>query len=156
MTNWKRLLTAGSLFALAACVATPLPQPPSFELDTGAVDVELSDAAVTFIGSSGALTPGSVDLRVSPGPTDSDPPLELGTATVAEDGSFTVFVVSPDDNIFFFEALTDDEDIFVIAVTIDGDAIVEADPGPDTDQDGSPDEIDCAPEDADLSGQRCD
>lgn len=154
--NTRKRLLALCLLALAACVATPLPQPPTFELDVDAIDAESADAGVTFTGSEGALRPGSVDLRITPGPTDSDPVLELGTGPVDADGSFTVFVVSPLENTFFVEALTDDEDIFVGAITVDatGD-VVEADPGPDTDGDGSPDEIDCAPDDPDVRGQRC-
>lgn len=154
--NWKRLFSACSLFALAACVATPLPQPPSFELDVDLVEAEYEGAAVTFTGSAGALTPGGVGLRVSPGATDSDPPLELGSAEVEADGSFVVFVVSPEDNVFFFEVITDDADIFVGAVSIDAEGnVIETDAGPDSDDDGSPDEIDCAPDDATVSGQRC-
>jgi hypothetical protein len=147
-----------TLFAVgfAACVATPLPQPPGFQLDVELVDAEPSDLTVVFDGAPGALTPGSVDLRITPGPTDSDPILEIGTGPVAADGSFSIVVVSPLENTFFVEALTAQEDVFVAAVAIDaGGTVTEVDPGPDTDEDGSPDAVDCAPDDPNLSGQRC-
>jgi hypothetical protein len=155
MKPWKRLLPSLWLIALAACVATPLPQPPEFELDADLVEADPLDAGVTFQGAPGALTPGPVELRVTPAPTDTDPPLSQGSAQVAADGSFTVFVLSPLVNTFYFEAISADADVFVGALTIDAGIVIEADPGPDTDGDGSPDEIDCAPQDPARSGQRC-
>lgn len=149
-------LALGLWFA-GSCVATPLPQPPEVELDIEKLTVEGGDGSpVVFVGAPGALSVGDIEVRVTPGPTDSDPVLEIGTAPVAADGSFEVVTISPLDNTYFFEAILADEDVFVAAVTVDvfgtptlGDA------GPDTDEDGSPDAVDCAPEDPDLSGQRC-
>ena len=58
--------------------------------------------------------------------------------------------------LFYFELITPDEDLFLIALQggFDGPT-QEADPGPDRDHDGSPDAIDCAPDDDSYRGQRC-
>jgi len=54
------------------------------------------------------------------------------------------------------DQISADEDVFFAAIVIDeAGNISEGDPGPDSDDDGSPDEIDCAPDDATLGGQRC-
>jgi hypothetical protein len=151
----KRLLPVLWLHVLAACVATPLPQPPSYELDVDAIDVSES-GAVTFDGGPGALTPGSVELRITPGPLDSDPVLELGSGLVDADGSFTISVISPLENVYYFEVITANDDIFVGAVGVDASGNAsEVDSGGDIDGDGSPDVIDCAPNDPELRGQRC-
>ena len=59
---------------------------------------------------------------------------------------------------FYIEHLQDDVDVFVIAISggsDSGSGTYEADPGRDTDGDGSPDRIDCDPDDDRYSGQRC-
>ena len=159
----QRRSIIGLAFALIAgagsCVATPLPQPPSIELelDVEKVTVESTDGEpVVIVGQQNALSIGGIGLRVTPGPTDSDPILEIGNATAADDGSFTVIVISPLENTYFFERIDGDTDEFFAAITVDAAGNVsETDPGPDGDGDGSPDEIDCAPTDPDLVGQRC-
>jgi hypothetical protein len=145
------------LWCAESCVATPLPQPPSIELDIDKLTVEGTDGApVVFVGSPGALSVGGIEVRVTPGPTDTDPILEVGTAPVDADGSFDVVVISPLENTYFFEAVLDDEDVFVAAVRVDATGNPSlGDAGPDSDEDGSPDVVDCAPDDPDVSGQRC-
>lgn len=153
----KRFVLVAFALAAGSCVATPLPQPPTdYELDIGELSVDTSGQAFGIVGTEGAVKPGSIEIRVTPGPTDSDPVLEAGNAQVASDGSFSVIVVSPLPNIFFFEAIEQNDDVFFGAVTIDAAGVIsEADPGPDADDDGSPDAIDCAPDDPQKRGQRC-
>ncbi len=140
-----------------SCVATPLPQPPSLELDIEKLSIDSGPGEpVVIVGEPDAVSIGGIDIRVTPGPTDTDPVLEIGDASVAADGSFTVIVVSPLENTYFFERIDGATDEFFAAITIDSSGnISEGDPGPDADGDGSPDEIDCAPDDETLVGQRC-
>ncbi|NUP11421.1 MAG: hypothetical protein HOW73_35700 [Polyangiaceae bacterium] len=150
-----RLVLIGIVGAAWSCTATPLPVPPvEYELDVE--KLEVTDQPLVFEGNPGAVTPGDVEIRITPGPPDGDPVVEDGTGTVAADGSFTILVESPLPNIFFFEAIEEDEDVFFGAVRVDAAGNVEeADPGPDGDDDGSPDAIDCAPTDPERGGRRC-
>jgi hypothetical protein len=156
----KRHLLLGWALGLCfagSCVATPLPQPPDVELDIEKLTVEGTEGSpVVFVGAPGALSLGDIEIRVTPGPTDSDPILEVGTAPVAADGSFEVVTISPLENTYFFEAVLAEEDVFVAAVRVDASGNPSlGDAGPDSDEDGSPDVVDCAPDDPELSGQRC-
>jgi hypothetical protein len=144
--------------AVWACSATPVPQPPSYELDVDKSELQTTDGStVRIVGGPGAISPAGIRIRVTPKrDPDIDPILEPGSATVAADGSFIVVVSSPPANTFYFEVLEEEEDVYFAAVLFDADGNTsEGEPGPDTDADGSPDEIDCAPEDPALSGQRC-
>jgi len=154
----KRLLLTILAAGACSCSATPLPQPPvEYELDASKVEQSTDGGeAIVISGTAGAVSPGSVRIRITPGETDSDPVLEPGNADVSADGSFTTFVISPAANTFFFEALEADADVFFAAIRVDDAGNIEdADPGPDSDEDGSPDAIDCAPEDGTQHGQRC-
>ncbi len=158
MNVWKRLrsLMVVCTWTVSACVSTPLPQPPSYELDISKVSIAGTGEGLTISGAPGAVSPTGVELRITPGVPNTDPVLELGSGQVGPDGSFDILVVSPIENQFFFEVIEADEDIFigVIRGAADG-TVTEGDPGPDSDGDGSPDEIDCAPDDDTLGGQRC-
>ncbi|MGE0787300.1 MAG: putative metal-binding motif-containing protein [Sandaracinaceae bacterium] len=146
-TGAWRIALAFALFA-AGCIATPVPVPPSVDPDR--VDV--------FEGS-----PGSTVVRGDPGAVEGEPiALRVRSADgsaegdVEDDGSFSMLVPGLPSDVFFIEGLLPTEDRFLLAVTggIGGSASV-ADPGVDSDGDGSPDAIDCAPMDPMVSGSRC-
>jgi hypothetical protein len=134
----------------AGCLATPLPTPPSIDTQR----MSLTDSAGV---------PGAIDLRGGPGAVRGDADLLRVTSAfvwvetvVAEDGSFEVreLRARPFDALYI-EAIGAD-DVFLIAVRRDsGDAVTEADAGADTDGDGSPDRIDCAPDDDTFEGRTC-
>jgi hypothetical protein len=142
-----------------SCVTSPLPVPPTVDPER----ISLSDTngpAVEVEGGPGAVDPGDEDsnrIRVTRigEPIDGELP-QFDEVDVAEDGSFSALVGGLSTDRFFIELITSDEDIFLVAVTggFDG-PVVPADPGPDRDDDGSPDAIDCAPDDPGLSGRRC-
>jgi len=140
---------------VAACVTTPLPLPPT--MDPERISLEQGDEQTVIVrGAAGAASPGGIELRVTPveSPPLSAPP-EFGEVRVEEDGSFEVVVFGEIVDTFYFEALEEDEDIFLIAVTGAYGGVAEVDAGPDRDGDGSPDPIDCAPDDDRFSGHRC-
>jgi hypothetical protein len=149
-----------TLTSLASCESTPLPQPPTdYHLDPQKIGFETSGPrVVAVIGQPGAVSVGGITLRISPiedPPTPS--PVAAGTATIAGDGSFTIEVDGRLENLFYFEAIELQRDVYfgVVRGIEPGGPGGGADPGPDTDEDGSPDAIDCAPDDPDVGGQRC-
>lgn len=155
------------VLALAAvafgCVATPLPQPPiEYALDITRVQLAPQTSVLTLRGSPGAFTPGGVDIRVTPLPDPNQAFLPTPSiVTVAADGSFSVTLAGDPEGTFTFEAIETDRDVFVDAVSGessplgDGFVVTQGDAGPDRDEDGSPDVIDCAPDDPELGGSRC-
>lgn len=147
---------AALALALSACVTTPLPLPPS--MDPNQVKAEASDGGepVLVWGGPGAFDQGGFGLRVTAveEPTWGSPP-EHGETAVGEDGSFAVTLLGSDTATYYFEALLEDEDLFLLAADLDGRDLVVVDPGPDRDGDGSPDAIDCAPDDETVGGRRC-
>ena len=160
----RALLLVSALAAVAfGCVATPLPQPPiEYALDITRMGISPSTSVITLRGDAGAFTPGGVDIRVTPLPDPNQAFLPSpGIVTVAADGSFSVTVAGSPSGTFTFEALEADRDVFVDAVKGessplgDGFTPTQGDAGPDRDDDGSPDVIDCAPDDPDLGGSRC-
>ncbi len=145
-----------------SCMTTPLPIPPTLTVEVNAISIE-TDArgGVTITGFEGAIMPGGEDVRMTYGgmPSDSAPP-DLDEFTIAHDGSFQTWLQGSDFETYFIEHLWTTEDIFLLAITgnreIDSPgATIVADPGGDSDGDGSPDQIDCAPLDETYGGQRC-
>jgi hypothetical protein len=161
MRRLRNLLASAALGVAAAlapaCVTTPLPIPPTVDPDL--ITITPDAAGVIITGSEGAVDPGGVDVRVSYRDPDIDSvPILTATAATGDDGSFEVAIGGAPTDLYYIEILLADEDLFAVAITAGDDAggaAVEADPGPDADSDGSPDEIDCAPLDETLGGQRC-
>lgn len=149
---------------LAGCVTTPLPMPPTLTVDINQIEIGSDErGGVSIIGNPGAVDPGGENVRMtSTIEIDSAEP-EFDEFTIGTDGSFRTWLRGYPTNIFFMEHLWTNEDIFVISIAgfIETDGpdgpyeTVVADPGVDSDNDGSPDAIDCAPLDETLSGRRC-
>ncbi len=151
----KALLLLSALLGPAGCGATPVPQPPGtdYALDVTKVTVEIGGSFVTaVVGAPGAVQPGSFELRITPVST-GDPPLVIGSNQVAADGSFDIAVQGTLVDLYYFEAVEPTGDVYF--GVIQGDPPELADPGPDTDGDGSPDAIDCAPQDPNIQGTGC-
>jgi hypothetical protein len=149
---------------VAGCVTTPLPIPPTLTVDVNQIDLGRDDrGGVEIIGRPGAIDPGGEDVRMTSGSDIDSAEPEFDEFTVNDDGSFQTWLRGDPSNIFFIEHIWTSEDIFVTAIfgfsEVDGpdvpyEALI-ADPGADSDGDGSPDAIDCAPLDETLSGRRC-
>lgn len=152
-STFHSLLRAAVLVAsLSACLATPIPDPPSLD----AARMSLTQASATEVrltGSAGAVRPGGRALRIS------NPSAAMGAASVAvytaSDGSFGATLAGATTDTLYLEGVTDMADTFELAVRLEGGAVVSTSAGPDRDGDGSPDDIDCAPDDRAQSGQRC-
>jgi len=143
-------LLGGLALLLGGCIATPLPTPPTAE-----------PALITIVE---AAQPGAVDVHGEPGAIGGQPlslrvtsESESREVPVAIDGSFDLTdLASASPPTLYLEGITDTEDIFLVAITRAATpAAVVTDPGPDRDMDGSPDAIDCAPDDPMGVGQRC-
>ena len=140
----------------SACIATPLPHPPTLDPELVTLADE-GDSRVRLEGASAAAAPAGLELRVTwtPGPSSVGLP-ERYTTAVGDDGSFGVAMVGSRSDHYFIEAITDDEDLFLAAVTGGpGRSVEVVDDVSDSDDDGSPDEIDCAPDDPTVGGRRC-
>jgi hypothetical protein len=144
------LLTGFLLVILEGCTATPLPTPPSAAPERMHL-FTFRDAHVVLTGTPASLERfDGISLRVT-GPAGH------AEARPLPDGSFFVVVGGTRADRYFLEALLPQEDRFLVAITggaSDGDAL-SIDSGPDSDRDGSPDAIDCAPLDASVGGRRC-
>ena len=147
-----RWLVAATAAAVAACIATPLPTPPS--VDTERLSLTQADAErVTLVGEERAVqVDGIARLRVSGARAWTEVP-------VSEFGAFTATLPGQLADIYYLEAIIEDEDLFLIALSTPsgggGGPVEERDSGTDRDGDGSPDAVDCAPDDASRSGRRC-
>ncbi len=139
-------------WGLAACLATPIPDPPSLEVSRMML-VQASASEVRITGSMGAVRPGGRALRVT------NPAAPAMTASVAiytaADGSFGATLAGTTADTLFLEGLSDTADTFEVAVRLESGSVVSTSAGGDRDLDGSPDMIDCAPDDRMQSGQRC-
>lgn len=160
MSRFHRHLSGLALAAcgLAGCVTTPVPVPPTVvEVDLGKIDIqdEIDAPYVPISGGPGSIDPPDTRIRITNAEAEPPPPsfVEL---VPNEDGSFSVSAPGPAASRYFIEALTDDDDIFLVAIASSPEGgVVAVDPGGDADDDGSPDAIDCAPEDEAYRGQRC-
>ncbi len=161
LTRQLLLLLVTIAWLQAGCLTTPLPVPPTIEPEAHPehITIEDHDGGVLITGEAGAFEPPDSTIRVSYGdePIDSLPP-QRAEVVVGDDGSFQGWVMGGFRNRYFIEILLEDEDLFVMAITGDIDdspRAIETEAGPDRDGDGSPDEIDCAPDDETLGGRRC-
>ncbi|MBX3276338.1 MAG: hypothetical protein KF729_39155 [Sandaracinaceae bacterium] len=154
--GWIAGLGLAALLSSYGCVATPLPTPPNAHPDrfeTG----EVGDGTLTVRGEPGAIEPPGANVRVT---MERDPaavglPTRL-EATSGADGAFGPLALAHfPARTYYVEVVLEDEDVFVFAFRAAGGAFEVVDPGPDRDDDGSPDEIDCAPDDPTRAGSRC-
>ncbi len=149
----RRSLTALVVsWGLSACLATPIPDPPSLDVARMSL-VQASASEVRLSGRAGAVRPGGRALRV----TNPSAPMSSASVAIytAADGSFGATLPGATIDTLFLEGLSDTADTFEIAVRLEGGTVVGAPGGSDRDVDGSPDVIDCAPDDRTQSGQRC-
>jgi hypothetical protein len=145
------LVACLALGSLSSCIATPIPDPPS--LDVSRMSLQASrDGSVRLSGEAGAARVGGRALRVSNVREPAIP--SRATVLVAEDGSFVARLLGGPADVLYLETIGP-RDVYELAVRREGSRVVTADPGGDQDRDGSPDAIDCAPDDATLSGNRC-
>lgn len=139
-------------WGLSACLATPIPDPPSLDVTRMSL-VQASATEVRISGGAGAVRPGGRALRVT------NPAAAMGTSSVAiytaADGSFGATLAGATADTLYLEGLSDTADTFELAVRLEGGSVVSTGSGGDRDVDGSPDAIDCAPDDRMQSGQRC-
>jgi hypothetical protein len=141
---------------LWACVATPLPFPPTLDADLVTLTAD-GESAVVLEGSAGAIAPDDADLRVTwvPGPSSAGTP-SRSTTTADGAGAFSVRMAGQRSDYYYIEVITPDDDVFVGAVTGGpGVSVAELEGVADGDDDGSPDDIDCAPADPTVGGRRC-
>ncbi len=164
MTLPRHILATATLWllglGLTACVTTPLPIPPTADPERiGISDSMNGPPEVSVTGGPGAVDPGSEDsnrLRITRvgEPIDGAPPFT--EIEIAPDGSFEAVLTGYSSDLFYIELVTDDDDLYLITLQGGMDGPVQSvDPGPDRDGDGSPDAIDCAPDDDSVGGRRC-
>ena len=142
----------GMLLALASCVATPLPDPPSVR--PGAMSLTSTQPdLLQLAGTDGAIGDGVTRLRV----TDSRTAEAGGRVetTVSAAGAFSAMLAGTLADTLYLEAVAPTGDTFVAAVALSGGVVVEVSAGADTDSDGSPDAVDCAPLDGSQMARDC-
>ncbi len=151
-SSWLSLV-----IVVSGCLSstTPLPVPPTMDPEQVFSEAQ-NGVSVVIDGAVGAIDPSTTEMRVTNAGEAISVPPPVVTFSAEADGSFQVEVAGFASDRYFFEALTDEEDLFLVALTfsVDGAAVV-VDPGPDSDDDGSPDAIDCAPLDDTIGGSRC-
>lgn len=165
MTRFIHILALTLLsLTVAGCVADPLPMPPTVTptMNVEAITMFDDGDTIRFEGSADAISEGNVALRFSAVAPPFDGVAEdvVGTSS-NDDGSFVVTLSGELTYRFFVEALIPDTEAFLgalapVCLMCTGPLEVGmADSGTDRDGDGSPDVIDCAPDDEDLLGQQC-
>jgi hypothetical protein len=135
------------------CVATPLPDPPSADARAMSL-VSSTPTTVTLLGRDGAIQPGGTRIRVTDPVTGNAGGRREVHVTAS--GAFQSEIAGSTADTIYVELLEASGVRFLAAVRDGGGgAAVSADPGPDRDGDGSPDAIDCAPDDPSLRGREC-
>jgi hypothetical protein len=155
MSRWPAALGLVVAWWCLACIATPLPTPPTADPDR--ITIVDAEGGVRIQGEPGAIGPSPADVRITwePPPTASARPERVETTTTRE-GAFTAHLSGDRTSRYYLELLTADDDLFLVTITGGpGDSAVMVDSGSDRDGDGSPDFVDCAPDDPSLRGQRC-
>ncbi len=149
-TSLLALPPACLLVWLASCVATPLPDPPS--VDSAQMTLVAQDPmTVTLAGQAGAIDPGGITLRVS---NPAAPPFAGVEVAVDAQGAFSASLPGVVSDPIFLEDATTEQ--LLAAVGTDGaGGVIEVDPGPDSDNDGSPDIVDCDDADDTTLGSAC-
>jgi hypothetical protein len=138
-------------------VTTPVPVPPTVDIDLSKVDVEdeIDSQFVQISGGPGSIDPPDALLRITNAEADA-PPDAFVEFVPSADGSFSVVVPGLPAPRYYIEMIVEDDDLFLMAIASGPTGgVVVVDPGPDADRDGSPDAIDCAPEDDRYRGRRC-
>ncbi len=149
--GWRRI-AAAALTVTAACVATPLPTPPS--VDTERMSLTQADPErVTLTGEERSIqVEGITRLRVTGARAWAE-------VDLSEFGAFQATIPGALSDTYYLEAILADEDRFLVAISTlagGGDSRVEErDAGSDRDGDGSPDAVDCDPDDPSSAGRRC-
>ena len=144
------------LFALliaTACSADPLPQPPLVETERLRV-LEIEGGARIQGGPMALRDPDGADLF---GDARVRSMGASGRSSIAADGAFSVDLPGTSrTDVFALEYVGPDADVYLLSFTsVAGGAIMSVDPGPDRDADGSPDALDCAPDDRTRRGEEC-
>ena len=140
-----------ALVPLTSCVATPLPDPPSANVNEMSL-VEDGPGFVRLRGLPTAIRDGGEALRVTN--TRLDRRTSIFTAL---DGSFSTRIEGVLSDRLYLEQVLTDAEVFLIAIESTGaaDGRVMASMPSDRDMDDSPDEIDCAPDDPLLIARQC-
>lgn len=146
------------------CNATPLPEPPFADLDVAKIQGRLVSAdTIEIEGEAGAIATPNVMLRISrPEGSSATTAPDEQDVLVDDTGGFPSIQLGYDssDPRYFIERLTDTEDEFIGAVHAEDASdhvdFRESHDYDDSDEDGSPDEIDCDSEDSSHHGSRCD
>jgi hypothetical protein len=136
-----------------------MPVPPTVTIDPELITIVEEGIETTRVsGGPGVFDPPNQRVRVSNAdpPVDSiPPPVEFTEVTTGADGSFSATLLGTLENVFFIEVILEEEDLFMVAVQGGMDGPVQTVTPLDSDGDGSPDAIDCAPDDRAFGGQRC-
>lgn len=148
----RSALLVGVLAVVPACIATPLPDPPSVD----ALRMTLTEDGAGFVrlrGAPGAIRMGGDALRTT------NPRLNVRVnITIAPDGSFSTRIDGVVSDPLFLERVRSDADSFLAEVrssgALDGSVMTVSMPS-DRDMDLSPDAIDCAPDDPMLVARQC-
>ncbi len=149
------LLIVLPVAVLTGCVTTPVPVPPTVDVDLTTIDIwdDIDTPFIQITGGLGAIDPPDTTIRITT-VADDTPPHPSIEIVPNDDGSFTANVEL--GGRYYLEAITEDDDVFLLAIANGPEGeVISVPAGDDSDDDGSPDVIDCAPEDDRYRGQRC-